>query len=144
AAELSEEVAVLGERLREAPAMGQRLWESLQQPATQRLLLEVGVKVSGVFLVALLGAFLLRTLLTQVARSLEMRPAFTAFSQSLLLLSLLLLRLLPLLAFVAIAYLVLPLVDPRPVTRLVLLALVNAHLLAQGIITSTRILLAVD
>src|SRR5690606_15421824 len=50
AAELSEEVAVLGERLREAPAMGQRLWESLQQPATQRLLLEVGVKVSGVFL----------------------------------------------------------------------------------------------
>src|SRR3546814_17772808 len=54
----------------------------------------------------------------------------------------LLLELLPIAAFAAVAYVVLPLTDPRPATRLVALAVVNAIIVARAVRAIALVLLS--
>lgn len=143
-AELSEQLDVIAAYLQEAPALVEGIMAALLRPDIQRLVLEIAGKVAGIFIAALLVAFVARGLLARPWRLLQARQAHSPFGKGILLLAALLLKLIPLAVFAGAAYLVLPLLDPRPITRLVLLTLVNAHLIAQGLITTARTLLAVD
>src|SRR5690606_19781811 len=142
--ELAERLDVVLVYLQQAPAVLTNAWNSLLRLDVQRLVLEIAAKVVGIFAAALVAAFVVRSMLHRPWRILRDREVRNPLSQGVALLGGLLLRLLPLVVFAAVAYLVLPLLDPRPITRLALLTLVNAHVIAQATITTARALLAVD
>ena len=142
--QVSDQLDLLAGYLQAAPAYLENMRAALMEPENRQVLLEITLKVVGLFVVALFGGFLTRGLLSRPWQVLQRKTHPNPVTRSFLLLGSLLLRLIPLVVFAAIAYLVLPLLDPRPITRLVLLTLVNAHLIAQGSITAARTVLAVD
>src|SRR5690606_22938660 len=110
--EVSERFEVILAYLQQAPAALENAWSALQRPDVQRQVLEIAVKIVGLFIAALLAGFLVRQMLRRPWDLLQGRQARNPLSQSITLLASLLLRAIPLLVFVAAAYLVLPLLDP--------------------------------
>ncbi|MGE5148025.1 MAG: mechanosensitive ion channel family protein, partial [Candidatus Eiseniibacteriota bacterium] len=153
---LSGALAALSERVRAAsadvvetaalilnlPALWRWLSASAADPATRTLWLTgLGVIVAVLGLGALAG-WLVAWALARPRRALDARVAHGVLVQLPLIVGGALLDLLPLAAFAAVAYGLLPLFDPDMAVRLIALALINASVLARGITVVARIVLA--
>ncbi|MEX1198200.1 MAG: mechanosensitive ion channel domain-containing protein [Pseudohongiellaceae bacterium] len=117
---------------------------ALTDPDERLVIVEIVAKIVGIFLLAWTGAWLIRHLLSQPWEKVRNRTASNIPNNIVLLVMALVLRLVPLAAFLGIAWLALPLFEPRPVTQTVLFSLVYAHVIAQGVMIMARTSLAVD
>lgn len=132
-AELSDELAEAALELGELPLALVRGLDSLREPGVRAHVVEVVAKVVLVLLAGLAAELLVKRLLARPRRSLDDRRSDSWALRIAYLLLRTLLDVLPIFAFAAVAFGVLPLVEPRPVTRLVALALINASLLSRVI-----------
>ncbi|MGM0634319.1 MAG: hypothetical protein ACQETO_14255, partial [Pseudomonadota bacterium] len=130
--------------LSETPEAINTAYAALLDPGDRRVILEIVGKVVSTLIAALMAAWIMARLLARPWRHIQQRSAESILNRILLMVVTLLLRLIPLAVFLAVAYLALPVLDPRPVTRTVLLSLVYAHLIAQSIMVLGATLLAVD
>ncbi|MDF2094970.1 mechanosensitive ion channel domain-containing protein [Aquibaculum arenosum] len=129
--DLSDELTDAAVELSELPLALWRGIESLQSPATRASAMEVAGKVILVLLGGFIAEFLLKRLLARPRRSVSDRHGDTKVLRLAYLLLRTLLDTLPIVAFALVAFSLLPLVEPKPVTRLVALALINANLLSR-------------
>lgn len=129
--ELSGDLAEATVELSELPLAALRGIESLGDPAVRARVAEVVGKVAFVIIIGLIAEFLVKRLLARPRRALGERSRDGWLFRSFYLLLGTLLEILPILAFAVVAYGFLPLMEPRPVTRLVALALINAFLLSR-------------
>jgi small conductance mechanosensitive channel len=119
------------------------LWQEAKRPETLGRWAEILGKIFIVLALGFTAEWAARKALARPRRAVEHRD-----SQGLLLIRSLnlimrtLLDVLPILAFAAATYLVLPLTDPRPETRLVALAIINANVLTRVTLAASRIVLA--
>lgn len=143
---ISDRLAMLGTDLRgfldqlESPAA---VWDSavaqVRQPERRAAWLR-GLAALGLTLLAgLAGHGLFRVALARPRRSLETREVPGFWIRLPLLLARTVLDLLPIAAFAGAAYFTLSVVDPGPTTRVVILAVVNAGVLARGAIAVVRL-----
>ncbi len=102
---------------------------------------EIGGKVILVLLAGFLVQLLVFRLLARVRRSLEDRDTYSKGLRICLMFGNTLLELIPIAAFAAAAYGLLPLLQPRPGTQVVALTLINANVLVRVILAFTRLLL---
>ncbi len=128
----------------ETPAALNAAYAAILDPDDRRVILEIVGKVIGTLIAALMAAWIMARLLARPWRHIQQRSADSMLNRILLMVVTLVLRLIPLAVFLAVAYLALPVLDPRPATRTVLLSLVYAHLIAQSIMVLGATLLAVD
>lgn len=117
---------------------------ALTDPDERLVILEIVTTITGIFIAALLGAWIVDRLLGLPLDRVRKRAAGNVLNRTLLLMMALVLRLVPLAVFLGIAYVALLLFEPRPVTRTVLFTLVYAHLIAQGFMVLARTGLAVN
>ncbi|MDX1709840.1 MAG: hypothetical protein R3316_01730, partial [Rhodovibrionaceae bacterium] len=136
-ARVSNRVDAVAKQLAEAagvvlklPEVATQAWEAARDAEIRQSLMEIAGKVLGVLLAAGVVQWLVMKALTRPRQGLESRAHDGVLVRLLLLFLRALLMLLPLAAFAAVAYGALPLIEPRRITRLVTLALVNAHILA--------------
>lgn len=127
-----------------APATFNRFRSALTNSEDRKVITEIIAKIAATFIAALAGAWLMDRLLGRPWEKIRERSATNVFNNLLLLVMALVLRLLPLAVFLGIAYLALSLLDPKPVTRTILLSLVYAHLFAQAVMIAARTVLVVD
>lgn len=129
--ELSDELTDAALELSELPLALWRGIESLQDSATRTAAMEMAGKVILVLLAGFVAEFLLKRLLARPRRSVRDGRSDTLVLRLAYLLLRTVLDTLPIVAFAAVAYGLLPMVEPKPVTRLVALALINANLLSR-------------
>ena len=146
-AALSERTSSLGDNLGEAaailfdlPDVLLAVYEEGKDPAARARWLEILLKLAAILVAALLAEWLVRRMLRRPRRAVEGRDgdAFPVRLAFLLLRTFL--DILPIAAFAAAAYGVLPLTEPHPVTRLIVLAVVNANVLARVVKALARML----
>ncbi len=126
-----------------APNALNSAWAIVLDPEQRLVVGEMIAIVVGTLLSALAGAWMVRWLLERPWQRIRERANNHVLNKALLLVIALVLRLVPLAVFLGLAYLILPVLDPEPLTRTVLLFLVYAHLIAQTIMTTARTALAV-
>jgi len=105
---------------------------------------EMASKVVLSILAGILAQALATRLLARTRRRLQDRETYNQGYRVLLLVANTLLDLIPIVAFAAAAYGILPLLDPRPGTQLVALALINSNVLVRLVLAAARLLLAPD
>ncbi|GAB6060205.1 mechanosensitive ion channel family protein [Desulfonatronum parangueonense] len=130
------------DKLLEIPALLGDLAVQAQDPAVLRTWGEMLGKIVLVLVVGLLAQMLVSRLFGGIHKTLEDREADRKWFRILLLFGRTLLDLIPIIAFGLAAYGMLLLLDPRVVTRLVALTLVNSSVLVRVILTFTRLVLA--
>jgi len=131
--ELSDELVLAATELAELPLALLEGIEGLREATARDRALEVVGKVVLVLLGGLLAELLVKRLLARPRRALSDRRSDGWGLRVAYLLVRTLLDILPILAFAAVAYGILPLTEPQPVTRLVALTLINANLLSRVI-----------
>ncbi len=114
----------------------------LADPAVRGRWSEVLLKIGIVLISALAAEALVVRLLRRPLRALEIRAIAGFWVRIPLSLARLLLELLPVAAFIAVAYAVLPATKPIEVTRLVALTVINAHVVVRVIGAIARALLS--
>lgn len=127
-----------------APALFNASVEALSDPESRATVLEIAGKILGVFIGGLIASFVIRRLLARPWSTLQRRTPDNPVNRIVMMAVALVLKLIPLVGFLGVAWVALPLIDPRPDTRTVLLSLVYAHVLAQAIITAAGVVLAID
>ncbi len=118
------------------------LWRKSKDPAVLGRWAEIVGKILLVLLCGLVAQWLSARTLAPARRAVEGRAREGLLLRSLFLLVRTGLDLLPIGAFALAAYLVLPLTDPRPATRLVALTIVNANVLVAVVLAVARMLFA--
>lgn len=101
----------------------------------------MGGKVILVLLAGFLAQLLVSRLLSRTRASLEDRDTYSKGFRIVLTSGSTLLELIPIAAFAAAAYGLLPLLEPREGTRLMALTLINASVLVRAVMAFTRLLL---
>ncbi len=142
----SDRLAVLGIKLRDlfeeldSPgAILEKAVAQVRQPERRAAWLS-GLAALGLALLAgIAGHFLFRVALARPRRSLETREVPGFWIRLPLLLARTVLDLLPIAAFAAAAYFTVSVVDPGPTARVVILAVVNAGVLARAAIAVVRL-----
>jgi len=129
--ELSDELVLAATELAELPLALLDGIEGLREASARDRALEVAGKVVLVLLGGLLAELLIKRLLARPRRALSDRRSDGWGLRIAYLLVRTLLDVLPILAFAAVAYGILPLTEPQAVTRLVALTLINANLLSR-------------
>ncbi len=142
--ELSGELAGAAIELSDLPLAALRGLESLQDPGVRARVIEVIWKVALVLAGGLVAEFLLNRLLARPRRNLGERHRDGWLFRLFYLILGTLLEVLPIAAFAVVAFGLLPVMEPREVTRLVALALINAILLARIITLIGRMVLMPD
>lgn len=141
---LSDELVAATSELAELPLALVKGLEDLRDASTRDRALEVAGKVLLVLLGGWLAERLVKRLLARPRRALGDRRSDSLGLRVAYLLLRTLLDILPILAFAAVAYGILPLTDPQPVTRLVALTLINANVLSRLIAALGRMILVPD
>jgi moderate conductance mechanosensitive channel len=148
-AALSNRIDVVAKQLSEAtvvivqlPDALAGLWHKSKDPAVLSRWAEIVGKIALVLLCGFVVQWLSGRALARARRAVEARAREGLLLRLLLVLVRTGLDLLPIGAFALAAYLVLPLTDPRPATRLVALALVNAYVLVAVVLAAARMLFA--
>jgi moderate conductance mechanosensitive channel len=134
-------LADVGQNMLQIPGLAKDIAGQARDPETLRRWGEMGGKVILVLLAGFLAQLLVSRLLSRVRRSLEDRETYSKGFRAFLMFGNTLLELIPIAAFAAAAYGLLPLLDPRPGTQLVALALINANVMVRVILAFTRLLL---
>lgn len=121
-----------------------RDWAESQftDPVARGRWLEVIGKVIATLVAGLIAEWLVRWALARPRRSIERRGSERLIVRIPFLLVRTVLDILPLAAFAAIAYGVLPLLDPSLLARLAALAIINANVLVRAVAVVARLLLA--
>jgi moderate conductance mechanosensitive channel len=136
----AEIVAVAGVVL-DAPSWIDWFRQQVSDGPSRGLWLDIGLNLIVVFGIAVLAEWLLRQLLRRPLSRLQARASDQRLAQALLLLLVLALEALPILTFAAIAYLVLPLVNPHPVSSRVAGVIIEASLVARLILAVAHVAL---
>ncbi len=131
-----------GQHLLQIPALATDLAERAQDPEVLRSWGEMAGKVFLVLIAGMLARWIFHRLLSKARRSLADPENHNKGIRYLLFVVSTLLELIPIAAFAAAAYTLLPLLSPRGGTQIVALTLVNAYVLIQVILTFSRLLLA--
>ncbi|HEX9767709.1 MAG TPA: mechanosensitive ion channel domain-containing protein [Kiloniellales bacterium] len=146
-AALSQRIDVIAKQLSaatgalaELPEALAGVWRESKDPETLSRWAEIVSKIILVLLCGLVAEWLTRRALARPRRAVEERARERLLLRLLFLLVRTGLDVLPIGAFALAAYLVLPLTDPRPATRLVALALVNANVLVAVVLAAGRML----
>jgi moderate conductance mechanosensitive channel len=130
-----------GQRMLQIPDLARNIAGQAQDPEILGRWVEMGGKVMLALLAGFLAQLLVARLLSRIRNSLKDQETYSKGVRALLMLGKTLLELIPIAAFAAAAYGLLPLVQPRPVTQLVALTLINANVLVRVILAFTRLLL---
>ncbi len=109
---------------------------------TRRILLDAFVKLVVVFSLAVAGFYVTMRGIASTVRPLRLPVDSGMSRKAAALLGRAMIDLLPLLVFIAVAFLVLPFTVPRPQTRFVAVSLVNATLVVQASLLISRAVLA--
>lgn len=148
---LSDRVTELGDEIAAAAGYAVDLpeaWEWVEAQATdpekRDRWLEILVKLTVVLAAGILAEALARRLLARPRRAVEARATDRPLLRLMLLLLRTLLDVLPVLAFAAAAYAVVPLLEPRGTVRLVVLAIIYANVLLRLVRALVRMALAPD
>lgn len=139
---VSGTVAETAQFFAEAPLAIAWVKEQIKDPEARQGWTEVITKLAMVLGISFVAQWLARWLLSMPRRAIEAKPIDSWLTRTGYLVAMTLLDLVPLAVFAGTAYGLLPLTEPRPVTRLVALAVINANLIGQGIVVVARLLLA--
>lgn len=145
---LSEHITILGESvfraaafISDAPKLYGWLWQELGDSAKRLRLLEIVTKVIVVLFAGWAAEYVMTWLLTGARRWIEARPAGERWARIPYAALLALVAAVPVVVFAAAALSTLIFVEPSWVAGLVALALINANLLARGVLLAVSILL---
>jgi small-conductance mechanosensitive channel len=139
---VSNSLAEAGHAIYAAPAALQWISRQAADPIARGRWIEVAFKVLIVLGLATAVEIGVIRFLGRFRRRLSEQPRNGWWVKLLSVLARTILELLPILAFAAAAYGILPLTEPRAATRLIVLTLVNASVLARAILALGRILLS--
>src|SRR5262249_36724180 len=114
----------------------------LADPAVRARWLEVLIKIAIILAIALTAEFMAGRLLARPRNLLDARVITHYWVRWPLAIVRILLELLPIVAFIAFAYGVLPMTKPSAVTRLVALTIINANVIARVIGALARVIFA--
>ena len=142
--ELSSELADAAIELSDLPLALLRGLESLRDPMVRARVAEIVGKVAVLLIGGLIAEFVVNRLLARPRRNLGERHRNGWLFRLFYLLLGSVLEVLPIVAFAVVAFGLLPVVEPRAVTRLVALALINAILLSRIITLIGRMVLMPD
>lgn len=134
-------LAQVGHHLLQIPGLAADLAGKARNPEILGRWAEMGGKVILVLMAGFLAQVLVSRLLSRGRNALKDRKTDSKGFRTLLMFGSTLLELIPIAAFAAAAYGLLPLLDPRPGTQLVALTLVNANVMVRVILAFTRLLL---
>ncbi|WP_291319321.1 mechanosensitive ion channel domain-containing protein [Desulfonatronospira sp.] len=130
-----------GQSTLEIPAFTMDLVEQSRDPEVLRSWGEMGGKVALVLGAGFLAFWLAQLLLRRPLRSLEDQEAYSRATRTAFLLGSTILELVPIIAFAAVAYAIMPLLDPVEGTRVVALTAVNAIAFAKLVLALARLVL---
>ncbi len=139
---LNHELARAGKSLLQIPSLLADLGQQAMDPNKLRTWVEMLAKVALLILAALVVERLVRRLLRRARHTFEDRDQDNLGLRGLFFLVRTILELIPIIAFAAAAYGILPLLDPGQTTQLLALSLVNAHVLVRVILVLTKLVLA--
>ena len=139
---VSASFAGAGEAVLRLPQFAAGLRAQLADPDTRSLWIAGLSKLFLVLAAGFAAEWLLRRALVRPRAALEARGGGDWLARLPFLLVRTLLELIPVAAFALAANVVLPLTEPQPVTRVVTLALVNANVVARGLLVVARMILA--
>ena len=127
-------LADVGQNILQIPDLAREIAGQARDPQNLWRWGEMGGKVLLVLLAGFLAQLLVSRLLSRARSSLEDRETYRKEVRVLLLFGSTLLELIPVAAFAAAAYGLLPLLQPRPGTQLMALTLINANVLVRVIL----------
>ncbi len=136
--EVNRVLSEAGQTFLQVPSLVLDLADQARDPEVLKSWIEMAGKIFLVLLAGLVAQWLAHRLLSGARRSIEDREAYNNGIRVILLLGKTLLDLIPIAAFAAVAYGLLPLLDPRTGTQLVALTLINANLLVRLILALAR------
>ncbi len=139
---MSRGFAAVGTVILQLPAALADLAREAQEPENRQRWMEILGKLALVLGAAVIAKWLMDRLLARPRRAIESRHADSLWVKIPMLVLRLLLQLLPIAAFAAAAYAVLPMTEPRPATRLVALAVINASVIVRTVRAVALVLLA--
>ncbi len=141
---VTELLSEAGQGLLSVPEQARRLFALAQDPETLATWGEMSGKVLLVLLVGIIGGWIASRLLGGLRSRARDRESDTVWARTFLLVLRTIIGIIPVVVFAAVAYAVLPLTDPRHETRLIVLTLVNAGVVANVILALSRLMLTVD
>ena len=139
--EINHVLGEVGQTMLQIPNLARDIAGQAQDPEILRRWGEMGGKVILVLVAGFLAQLLVSRLLSRARNALEDRKNISREFRTVLMFGSTLLELIPIAAFAAAAYGLLPVLDPRPGTQVVALALINANVLIKVILAFTRLLL---
>lgn len=140
-AAIGREMTALGETLRDLPGAAAWLRVQIADPQSRMRLLDVATNLGIVLGASLVGLWLVAYPLRRRRKALERREIDGILGRFGVNFGLMLFGLAPLMVFVLVANAALVLVDPRPETRIVVLAAVNAILVRGVLLAVVRLVL---
>jgi len=138
----SRQLVALADALRDIPELFASVRDQAANPKTRQLWFDMIIKVALILFAGWAAKWLVRLLLRRPRRALEEQKADTLWVRLPLLAGRTVLDLVPIIAFAAAAYALLPVVQPTPQVHVVALTLINAYLIVHGILAVARMLLA--
>ena len=138
---INQVMAEVGQNMLQIPELARDIVQQAQDPEVLRSWGEMAGKVILVLLAGFLAQILVFRLLSRARKALEDQEAYSRGFRAFLMFGNTILELIPIAAFAAAAYGLLPLLEPRAVTQLVALTLINANVLVRVILAFTRLLL---
>ncbi|MFP4392436.1 MAG: mechanosensitive ion channel domain-containing protein [Desulfohalobiaceae bacterium] len=138
---LNQQLAGASASMLQIPVLIQDLLQQARDPAELRIWGEMLGKVVLVLLLGLIAERVVRRLLRRVQTALMDREQDNRVLRGLFFLARSVLEIIPIAAFAAAAYGLLPLLEPRDATKLLALTLVNAHVLVKAILLLARVVL---
>ncbi len=140
--EINHVLADVGQNMLQIPDLAKNIAGQARDPEILRTWGEMVGKVILVLLAGFLAQLLVSHLLSRIRNSLEDRETYSKEIRVLLMFGSTLLELIPVAAFAAAAYGLLPLLQPRPGTQLMALTLINANVLVRVILAfASRLLM---
>ncbi|WP_051617219.1 mechanosensitive ion channel family protein [Desulfonatronovibrio hydrogenovorans] len=138
---INQMLSETGKHVLEVPALLVELSEQARDPEVLKSWGEMAGKVFLVLMAGLLAQVLVIRLLSRVRKALEDQDAYSLGFRGILMVGNTFLEIIPIAAFAAAAYGLLPFLDPRPGTQLVALTLINANVFVRLILALTRLIL---
>ncbi len=141
AATVSEDFAENAQVLAEIPAGIAVAIERIQEPEQQQRWIELLTKILIVIAAGLVAEWIVKWILRRPRAALEVREAGRLALIGFGILRFLML-IVPIAAFAGVAYGALSVVEPRFVTRIVAVTVINAHIIVRAVMIAARVLLA--
>jgi small conductance mechanosensitive channel len=138
---LNKQLAAASASLLQIPGAIQGMFQQARDPAQLKIWAEMLGKVILVLLLGLVAERVVRRLLSRAQRGFMDRDQDSRALRGGFFLARTILELIPIAAFAAAAYGLLPVLEPREVTQLVALTLVNAHVLVKAVLVLARLVL---